>query len=495
MANAARANPTGGQVVSGAATITTAPGAVTINQATTTASINWQDFSIASGETTRFQVPTSLSATLNRVTGGNISTIYGTLSSNGRLYLINPNGIVIGAGGKVDTAGFLATTLNFSDTEFNQQANLTLNGNSTAGVSNAGSIHASTGDVYLIAAQVNNSGTISAPKGTVGLAAGNSVLLQKAGDQHLFVQVNGATRTTATGVTNSGAIRAAAAELKAAGGNAYALAINNSGNIKATGIKTINGQVYLTSDGGNISNSGTIYAKQANGNGGTIVVNAHHNKTSTTGTVLNSGTIAATGTAAGSKGGTVELLGDCVGVMDGGVVNVSGSAGGGTALIGGDEHGANAAVPDAEQTYIAPDATINADALTLGSGGKVIVWGNETTQVYGAITARGGTAGGDGGFVETSAAVLDVQKAADVSAANGKGGTWLLDPSDVTISDNVSTTDSGFTGTPAFTITSGTVTISQATLLTALENGNVTIAPVPARADRGRSRGTRRATR
>ena len=80
-------------MVSGTATINTIPGTVTINQATTTASINWQDFSIATGELTRFQVPTSASATLNRVTGGNASAIYGTLQSNGQVYLLNPNGI------------------------------------------------------------------------------------------------------------------------------------------------------------------------------------------------------------------------------------------------------------------------------------------------------------------------------------------------------------------------------------------------------------------
>jgi filamentous hemagglutinin family protein len=470
-AGAVRGNPTGGAVVAGAATITTVPGTVTINQATTTAAINWQDFSIASGELTRFQVPTSASATLNRVTGGNISAIYGTLQSNGQLYLINPNGIVVGASGKIDTAGFLASTLNFSDAQFAQMGNLSLSGSSTASIVNQGKIHASTGDVYLIAAQVTNGGKISAPRGTVGLAAGNSVLLQRAGDRHLFVQVNAAATPagTGTGVTNSGAIRAAAAELTAAGGNAYALAINNSGNIKATGIATINGQVFLTTDGADISNSGTISAKQANGNGGTIVVNAHAVKATTQGTVLNSGTIAAKGTV----GGTVELLGDRVGVVDAGKVDVSGAAGGGTALIGGDKHGANAAVPDAAQTYIGPDATIDADALTFGTGGKVIVWGNETAQVYGAISARGGTAGGAGGFVETSGANLQVLTAPDVSAPMGAAGSWLLDSSDVTIDDTDA--DSGFSTTPAFTLTSGTVTISQATLLTALESGDVTI--------------------
>ena len=463
-----RANPTGGQVVSGTAKITTTPGTVTINQATTTASINWQDFSIAAGELTKFQVPSSTSATLNRVTGGNISAIYGTLQSNGQLYLINPNGIVVGATGKIDTAGFIASTLNFSDTQFGQQGDLNLTGASTAGVSNEGTIHASTGDVYLIAAQVDNSGTITAPKGTVGLAAGNSVLLQKAGDQHLFVQVDGTTKTPGTGVKNSGSIRAAAAELKAAGGNAYALAINNTGNIKATGIATVNGQVYLTSDGGDITNAGTISATQANGNGGTVVVNAHHAKNATKGTLLNSGTI----TAAGAKGGTVELLGDRVGVTAG-KIDVSGTTGGGTALIGGDTHGTNAAVPDADATYLGPDATIDADALTLGSGGKVILWGNDTTQVYGRISARGGAAGGNGGFVETSAANLDARTAPDFSAPKGQGGTWLLDPSDVTIDDDIN--DSGFSLSPAFTLTGNPVTISQGTLLTALEGGDVTI--------------------
>jgi len=470
------ANPTGGQVVSGTASINTVPGTVTINQATTTAIINWQNFSIAAGELTRFQVPTSASATLNRVTGGNVSSIYGTLESNGQLYLINPNGILIGSSGVINTAGFVASTLDFSDAQFNAQGNLNFSGSSNASVNNQGTINASLGNVYLIATQVDNGGTITAPQGNVGLAAGSQVLLQSVGDQHLFVQVDSTATPQATGVTNTGTIRSAAAELKAAGGNAYALAINNSGNIAATGIATINGQVYLTADGADITNSGAISAQQANGNGGTVVLNAHRATATTKGTLLNSGTITATGTAPGTTGGTVELLGDRVGVTGSGAVDVSGDAGGGTALIGGDEHGANPAIPDASQTYLGPDATIAADALTLGMGGKVIVWGNETTQVYGQISARGGPQGGNGGFVETSAAELQVLTAADVSAPKGQGGTWLLDPSTVLITDSEEAIGSGYNGapydpdSPAFTITSSTVTITQATLQSALED-------------------------
>jgi len=485
----ALANPTGGQVVSGAATINNlAPGSLLINQSSNSAIINWQDFSIASGELTRFQVPNSASATLNRVLGGNVSTIYGTLQSNGQLYLVNPNGIIVGASGKIDTAGFVASTLNFSDSQFNAQGDLNFSGSSNASIINQGSINSSMGDVYLIATQVNNSGTITAPQGNVGLAAGSQVLLQKAGDQHLFVQAGNTAKTQATGITNTGAIRSAAAELRAAGGNAYALAINNSGNIAATGINTINGQVYLTADGGDITNSGKISAKNANGNGGTVVLNSHSVKAVTKGTTLNSGTIAATGTAAGATGGTVELLGDRVGVTGNGSVNVSGQAGGGTALVGGDSRGANLAVPDADQTYVGPDAQIIADALLTGNGGKIVLWGNETTQAYGRLSACGGALSGNGGSVETSAPTLDVQTSPDISAPNGKGGSWLLDPSNITISDTVTTTG-GFSA--PFTITSGnTYDLNQNDLLTALESGGGTSVTLDANTGTGTGSGS-----
>ena len=92
-------NPTGGAVVAGGATIGSAGPTLTVNQSTQNAIINWQQFSIAGGEATKFIVPNSSSATLNRVVGGNPSAIYGTLQSNGALYLVNPNGIVVGPGG------------------------------------------------------------------------------------------------------------------------------------------------------------------------------------------------------------------------------------------------------------------------------------------------------------------------------------------------------------------------------------------------------------
>jgi large exoprotein involved in heme utilization and adhesion len=82
--------PQGGDVVGGSATIGRSGAATTVDQASEKAIINWQAFSIASGETVNFNQPGPSSIALNRVVGGNLSEIYGALRSNGRLILVNP---------------------------------------------------------------------------------------------------------------------------------------------------------------------------------------------------------------------------------------------------------------------------------------------------------------------------------------------------------------------------------------------------------------------
>ena len=315
------ANPTGGAVVAGAATIGAAGKTLSINQSTSNAIINWQTFSIANGETTKFIVPSSSAATLNYVSAGNPSAIYGSLSSNGHLFLINPSGILVGSTGRIDTAGFLGSTLNANNSAFMNGGDLQFSGNSTASIINQGSINASQGNVLLIANQVSNQGSLTAPQGDVGLAAGSNVLLQQEGDQHLFVQSSPVGTKRAVGVTNSGTIKAATAELRAAGGNAYALAINNTGSIAATGYKKINGQVYLTADTGAISNSGHISSRTGT-NGGTVKL------LSQSGTITNSGSIDASATAASGTGGSVTLNSGSGLTVFSGAITAKGGAGG-----------------------------------------------------------------------------------------------------------------------------------------------------------------------
>ncbi|WP_335054443.1 two-partner secretion domain-containing protein [Nostoc sp.] len=161
-------------------------------------------------------------------------------------------------------------------------------------------------------------------------------------------------------------------------------------------------------------------------NAGNLAVTQGQNLTLLGGTTTSTGTLTA-------PGGTVQVLGDRVALLDNARVDVSSPTGGGTVLIGGDYKG-QGTVPNAAQTYVSPNAVINANAKTEGNGGKVIVWADGTNRFYGNISANGGTQAGDGGFVEVSGAKnLTFQGFVDTSAIVGKTGTLLLDPTNITI--------------------------------------------------------------
>src|ERR1700754_2057620 len=116
-AGAAAANPTGATVVTGKAEVSTSGKTLTVTNTPGTI-INWQGFSIAPDELTRFIQQSSSSAVLNRVVGQDPSSLLGRLQSNGRVFLINPNGIVFGAGSQINVAGLVASTLNLTDANF-----------------------------------------------------------------------------------------------------------------------------------------------------------------------------------------------------------------------------------------------------------------------------------------------------------------------------------------------------------------------------------------
>lgn len=420
----AAANPLGGHVTAGSASFEGGASALTIRQSSDRGIIHWQDFSIGKGESVKFLQPGASSAILNRVTGGKRSDLLGTLQANGNVYLINPSGILIAAGAVIDTNSFIASTLDVSDEQFMAGGDLKFMGDSTASVTNLGKITARGGDVFLIANTVENAGTIDAPSGTVGLAAGQEVLLKSAGDERILV----APTSKSSSVHNSGTITGATAELKASG-NLYALAINNTGTIRATGMVNRNGRVILSSNGDEVRNSGTISAKNANGSGGYVKMDSGRG-----GRTVNAGTIDASGKAKGAQGGRVEVLGENVELTAGSLVDVSGDTGGGVALIGGDKQEKNPSIQNAKTTKVGKGAMINADAISSGDGGTAIVWADETTEFAGTITARGGAGGGNGGFAEVSGKdALSFTGTVDLSSADGNFGTLLLDPKNVRV--------------------------------------------------------------
>ncbi|MGZ8361369.1 MAG: filamentous hemagglutinin N-terminal domain-containing protein, partial [Allosphingosinicella sp.] len=312
MAGAARAQglPTGGSVSAGGATISTGASNVTVNQTTANVAINWDTFNIAQGNDVRFVQPNASSVALNRVLGADPSLIMGSLTANGQVFLINPNGVLFGSGAQVSAGGIVASTLNLSDADL-MAGRYAFAGSSGAAVLNQGTLVAADGGyVALLGASVSNQGIIAARLGTVALAGGQAVTLDVAGDGLLNVTVD-------TGAVNA--------------------LVSNGGMIRADG-----GQVVLTAQA-----AGQLLRTAVNNTG-----------------VIEARTI-------GNREGRIVLLGD----MQSGSMNVNG-------------------VLDAS----APD-------------------------------------GGDGGFVETSAASVTIADSARVTTAAPAGitGTWLIDPQDFTV--------------------------------------------------------------
>jgi filamentous hemagglutinin family protein len=261
--------PTGGSVAAGAASIgASSASRLTIDQSTSKAVINWSSFSIGQGG--QVQINNGAGATLNRVlSGGALSQIDGTLSATGSVFLLNPNGVIVGKSGVVSTGGsFVGSTLGVKDSQFMAGGDLAFAGASGAGVLNNGLIVSASGDIALIGAQVTNNGTLQAPQGDVALGAGHEIVLhdQDLDDGKLAVTVGGSD----TSATNAGLIEAASAELRANGGNVYALAVNPGAHIAATGVSTKDGNVYLVAEGGSVSATGEIDAHHADGTGGLV---------------------------------------------------------------------------------------------------------------------------------------------------------------------------------------------------------------------------------
>uniref|UniRef100_UPI0025BC6965 two-partner secretion domain-containing protein n=1 Tax=Aquabacterium sp. TaxID=1872578 RepID=UPI0025BC6965 len=274
--------PTGGQVSLGQGSISQGGNTLTVTQGSNRLVTNWESFNIGTGQTVRFVQPSATSVALNRVLGGEASLIQGQLLANGQVYLLNPNGVLFGAGARVDTAGLVASTLAMSDADF-MAGRLHLSGSSQAAVRNEGSLTATDGGpVALIAAQVVNTGRIQADGGTVALASGQDVTLDLGGSVRL--QVNQGTLDGL--IANSGVIQADGGHLLMTAKAADALSrsvINQTGVLRARTLSTgASGEIILMGDmtHGTLTVGGQIDATApVSGRGGFIETSAAHVET------------------------------------------------------------------------------------------------------------------------------------------------------------------------------------------------------------------------
>ncbi|WP_216900834.1 CHAT domain-containing protein [Synechococcus sp. CCY 9618] len=136
----------------------------------------------------------------------------------------------------------------------------------------------------------------------------------------------------------------------------------------------------------------------------------------------------------GGAGGAITVAGGKV-TLAATRLLASGGGGGGSVRVGGGLRGADPATLNALETTVDEASSLRADATVKGHGGQVVVYASGHARVNGDLGARGGPAGGDGGLVETSAAVLELTSTPDLAAVAGRGGTWLIDPINIEIFD------------------------------------------------------------
>jgi filamentous hemagglutinin family protein len=301
-------------VSAGAASVTTAGNTTTINQASQRAAIDWTSLSTRANEALVFNQPNAQAIALNRITGSSPSELLGSLTANGQVFILNPNGVLFGAGSQVNVGGLVASTLSMSNADFMDGKHVFTGTGASGSVVNQGTLNAASGGyLALLAPEVRNEGVMTASLGTALLAAGNKVTLNLDNGSLLGYSID------------QGAINALA---------------ENKQLIKA--------------------------------DGGQVLLGAKALDSLTTATVNNTGVIEAK--TLQNKAGRILLMGD----MSYGTVNVAG--------------------------------TLDASAPT----------------------------GGDGGFIETSAAHVKIADSAVITtkAAEGLGGqsgNWLIDPTDFTI--------------------------------------------------------------
>ncbi len=401
--------PVGGTVRAGDAQITgEGTSSTQIRQFSDRAVIDWRQFGIGADGQVVFIQPSSQAATLNRVTGAQVSVILGKLDANGQVLLINPNGIVFGGGAQVNVGSLIATTSNIGDANF-MAGRLVFDqpGKFGAGIFNAGALTARDGGlVALVAPHVRNDGLLAARLGTVVLGAADTFTVDLYGDALINLALS----------------EGNAGQMVGLDGRPVTSLVSNSGRIETVGGQT----VLMTARGAKavldslINMSGTIKADSAVEQNGRILL------------LGEGGTVDVSG-ALGASGGTVQVLGDRVHLASTAALDASGAAGGGTVQVGGAFQGRGDTYRST-QTTVEAGATLKANATTSGNGGEVVVWSDGNTTFGGAVEARGGAVDGNGGRLEVSGkGTLEFLGQADASAANGQSGSLLLDPAYMTI--------------------------------------------------------------
>ncbi|MEM9265643.1 MAG: CHAT domain-containing protein [Cyanobacteria bacterium P01_F01_bin.13] len=371
---------------------------------------NFDQFGLLTGESALFSNPVTVQNIISRVGGGDPSIIDGLLTANGNanLYLVNPAGVLFGENAQLDLSGSFsastATGLTFgtelfdtlSTNEFSlftgAPTGYVFGNENASAVINTGNLSvAPEQSLTLLGGQVINTGQLSAPNGellVMAVPGENLVQLSQTGSiLELALETlpdEFAQPASAFTISTVPALLTGAAALDMA----TDITVNPDGTVSLSG--------------------------------------------SSLQVPLDQGTTIVSGQLDANNSGNIGIFGDQIALVDA-ALDTSGTLDGGTILIGGDRLGAGS-VPNATATVIDATSVVQADGQGNGNGGEIVAWGTNLLSVTGQLSTQGGIDGGNGGEIETSSlGLLDIGTTPDVSAVNGQGGLWLIDPDNIRI--------------------------------------------------------------
>jgi filamentous hemagglutinin family protein len=427
------AGPEGEQVVNGSVTVQRVENTTNIHQSSSRAIVNWNSFDINKNELVDHRMPDSNSAALHRVVGGQgASQLEGTLRSNGNIYLVNPKGVVIHNGAKVETNSFLATTSDISNDDF--MANklvFDVKGDAGGVIKNDGQISVKEhGFAALVAPKVQNDGVIAGRLNKVALTSADKFKLDVYGDDLVSFTVteNQAdefydTDGVQLGVENTGKIKAEGGIVLLTANQldkTVAGVVNNSGVVDASSAVLKGGRVVFSgADQVEILNSGIIDVSSDQGDGGYVSLTAKEK-------VSVSGQVKANGVA---KGGQIDVVGQKATIITEAQITAVAPEDG-LVRLGGEFQGGQTDKPgynDLKERFIdkydlislKETENIFIDEKTLlkvGDNGIIIVWSNDKTILNCTINGK---------YLEISGHSVDIDF--DKIQLNDNG-TLLLDP-------------------------------------------------------------------
>ncbi|HHF6591724.1 TPA: filamentous hemagglutinin N-terminal domain-containing protein [Haemophilus influenzae] len=234
---------------------------MTINQESDKVQINWHSFDIGQNKEVEFKQPSPNAVAYNRVTGGNASQIQGKLTANGKVYLANPNGVIITQGAEINVAGLFATTkdlerISENGNKFTRKAKQDGQELKEGQVINEGEIKAKD-FVVLNGDEVINKGKIDATNGKVYLSSDYNFTFTLLPDSGISVALED--NTVQGIVKNEGIIKAGDITLNAKGRNqALDSLVVNNGVLEATKVSNRNGKVVLSAGNVELNNKSDI---------------------------------------------------------------------------------------------------------------------------------------------------------------------------------------------------------------------------------------------